>query len=76
MKIWKSLRTAGYELKNSIRPHVTREDNPSVPPVSTYCIVTATGLEVFVYKLSASGFEPSCSHLNFRFRACFEQGVP
>ena len=22
------------------------------------------------------GFEPSCSHLNFRFRACFKQGVP
>ena len=22
-----------------------------------------------------SGFESSCSHLNFRFRACFEQGV-
>ena len=22
------------------------------------------------------GFESSCSHLNFRFRACFEQGGP
>ena len=31
---------------------------------------------VFVYKLSGSGFESSCSHLNFRFWACFEQGVP
>ena len=31
---------------------------------------------VFVYKLSGSGFESSCSHLNFRFHACFEQGVP
>ena len=31
---------------------------------------------VFVYKLSGSGFESSCSHLNFRFRTCFEQGVP
>ena len=31
---------------------------------------------VFVYELSGSGFEFSCSHLNFRFRACFEQGVP
>ena len=31
---------------------------------------------VFVYELSVSGFESSCSHLNFRFRACFEQGVP
>ena len=26
--------------------------------------------------LSGCGFESSCSHLNFRFRACFEQGVP
>ena len=31
---------------------------------------------VFVYELSGSGFEPSCSHLNFRFCACFDQGVP
>ena len=31
---------------------------------------------VFVYKLTGSGFEFSCSHLNFRFCACFEQGVP
>ena len=31
---------------------------------------------VFVYELSGSGFESSCSHLNFSFRTCFEQGVP
>ena len=31
---------------------------------------------VFVYKLSGSGFESSCSHLNLRFRACFKQRVP
>ena len=30
----------------------------------------------FIYKLSGCGFEPLCSHLNFRYRACFEQGVP
>ena len=30
---------------------------------------------VFVYELSGCGFESSCSHLNFRFRACFEQRV-
>ena len=30
---------------------------------------------VFVYELSGSGFESSCSHLNFRFCVCFEQGV-
>ena len=31
---------------------------------------------MFVYELSGCGFESSCSHLNFRFRACFVQGVP
>ena len=31
---------------------------------------------VFDYELSGSGFESSCSHLTFRLRACFEQGVP
>ena len=31
---------------------------------------------VFVYKLSGSEFEFSCSHSNFRFPACFEQVVP
>ena len=31
---------------------------------------------VFVQKLAGSGFESSCSHFIFRFRACFEQGVP
>ena len=31
---------------------------------------------VFVYELSGCGFESRCSHFNFRFRACFEQGVP
>ena len=31
---------------------------------------------VFVDELSGSRFESSCSHLNFRCRACFGQGVP
>ena len=31
---------------------------------------------VFVYELIGSGFKSSCSHLNFRLWACFEQGVP
>ena len=31
---------------------------------------------VFVYELNSCGFESRCSHLNFRFCACFEQGVP
>ena len=31
---------------------------------------------VFVYELSACGFESRCCHLNFRYGACFEQRVP
>ena len=31
---------------------------------------------VFVYELSGSGLESSCSHLKFRFQVCFEKGVP
>ena len=30
---------------------------------------------VFVYKFSGCGFESRCCHLNFRYHACFEQGV-
>ena len=30
---------------------------------------------MFVYELSGCRFESSCSHLNFRFHACFEKGV-
>ena len=31
---------------------------------------------VFVYELSGCVFEFRCSHLNFRYGACFEQGAP
>ena len=31
---------------------------------------------VIVFVLSGSGFKSTCSHLNFRFRACLDQGVP
>ena len=31
---------------------------------------------VFVYELCGFEFKSRCSHLNFRFCACFEQGVP
>ena len=30
----------------------------------------------FVYKLSGCGFWSHCSHLNFKYCTCFEQGVP
>ena len=29
-----------------------------------------------VYELGGCGFESRCSYLNFRYRACFEQGGP
>ena len=31
---------------------------------------------VFVYELSGCEFESRCCHLNFRYGACFEHGVP
>ena len=31
---------------------------------------------VFVYELNCCAFESRCSHLNFRYRACYEQGIP
>ena len=31
---------------------------------------------VFVYELGGCGFDARCSHLNFRYHTCFEQGVP
>ena len=31
---------------------------------------------VFIYEVSDCGFGPRCIHVNFRFRACFEPGVP
>ena len=31
---------------------------------------------LFVYRLSGCGFKSRCSHLNLRYRVCFEQGVP
>ena len=42
---------------------------------SGICLVWLNGL-MFIYELSGCGFESCCSHLNFRFRTCFEQGVP
>ena len=31
---------------------------------------------MFIYELSGCGFESRCSHFSFRYRVCFEQGVP
>ena len=33
-------------------------------------------VSVFIYKLSGYGLESQCSHLNFRYWACFVQRVP
>ena len=42
--------------------------------VNPYYIVWLNGW-VFVYELNRCGLESSCSHLKFRYHACFEQGV-
>ena len=43
-----------------------------------HSIETSLGvsLETLSERLSSCGFESHSSHLNFRFYACFEQGVP
>ena len=40
--------------------------------------VFLTGLNgwAFVYEISGCGIDSCCSYLNFRYRACFEQGAP
>ena len=42
---------------------------------SIICSVWPNG-GMFICELSGTGFESSCSHLNFRFPAWLEQGVP
>ena len=40
------------------------------------CVLICTvHLILSSYELSGCGFKSHCSHLNFRYRACFEQGV-
>ena len=39
------------------------------------CHICVSECWVFVYELSGCGFKSSCSQLNFRFHACFKQGV-
>ena len=69
----------GFALK---RVHDTTRTYSQMHHRDTYCqhssIIWPVWLIgwVFVYELSCCRFESSCSHLTFRFRACFEQGVP
>ena len=39
-------------------------------------IIQPVWLNGWVYELSGCEFESRCSHLNFRYRACFEQEFP
>ena len=48
----------------------------NVFPKNTRTLMALRNVWVTVYEVSGSGFEFSCTHLNFRFCACFEQGVP
>ena len=68
-----------YEmLKNNMKSEVTYSKVHRTYEYSQHsliiCPVWLNGW-VFVYELSGCGFKSCCSHLNFRYRTCFEQGV-
>ena len=55
------------QLDSNLQPLTTLDSNPQRLWLNGW---------MFVYELSGCGFESSCSHLNFRFRTYFKQGVP
>ena len=61
---------------NTIRTHsqIHRTDKYSEHSSIIWSILPTGWL--FIHELKGSGFEASCSHLNFRFRGNFEQGAP
>ena len=64
----KSLRDM---IRNYSQMHLTDKYSQHI---SIICPVWLNGW-VFVYELSGCGFESRCGHLDFRYPACFEQGV-
>ena len=53
------------------------DNNLGANLVDTRLIIKSNkGFWVTANELSGCGFESSCSHLSFRFHACFEQGAP
>ena len=68
----KATTECGFTLKrvhDMIRTYSQMQHSSIIWPVSLNC-------SVFIYELSDCGFESPYSHLNFKFCACFEQGVP
>ena len=67
-----------YELKylrNVSGCNWTQTQNHSVHKRTLNHLELCSEYLSFGYELSGSGFEFSCSHLNFRFRTCFKQGI-
>ena len=58
------------------KPEPLSSQTSTQPFDQTGWVLTDPNGWVFVSELNGSGFESSCSRLNFWFRACFEQGVP
>ena len=67
-----TLKRVGDMKKRYSHVHCTDKYSEHSPTIR---YVWPTGW-VFVYELSGFGFQSSCSHLNFRFRGCLEQGAP
>ena len=44
--------------------------------ISTVSLLLLFVAVCIFYELSGRGFESRCCHLNFKYRACFEQAVP
>ena len=72
-------RTCGFTLKHicdMIRTSSQMHRTDSYSQHSSIIWWTWLNDWVFVYELSSCGFKSSYSHVNFRFRACFKEGVP
>ena len=69
----------GFTLKgirDMIRRYIQMHHTDKYSQYSSIICPVCANSWVFVYKLSGCGFESCCSHLKFRYRSCFEQGVP
>ena len=77
--VWTSLNTHNKNYKVNLKlllMYGCKQKNITTIRTTGLIVVIWPNGSVFVYELSGSGFKFSCSHLNFRFRACFKQGVP
>ena len=68
----------GFSLKRSrdiIRTYRQMHRTDKYSQLSSIICSVLPNCSVFLYELSGCGFESPCSHLNFRYRACFELRV-